>query len=141
MQKIQSKKQKKEQKVEAMEGKYTRKGIQLYVLSREPIICCVVNKIPIWGVTVIMTDFFRDISVILIRRVWILDCIKILELQGAVLVTVEIRSCVSVLVVATQPQAGWVYMGFLWFSYKKEKLGKKLAIDGYEFKVSMKLEM
>lgn len=57
MQKIESKKQKKEQKVEAVEGKYTRK------------------------------------------------------------------------------------MGFLWFSYKKEKPGKKLAIDGYEFKVSMKLEM
>ena len=87
-----------------------------------------------------MTEFFRDISLMLIRRVWILSCIKILELQGAVLVTVEIHSCVSVLV-ATQPQAGCVYTGFLWFSYKKEKPGKKLAIDGYEFKVSMKLEM
>lgn len=39
VQKIQSKKQKKEHRAEAVEGKYTRRGIQLYGLSRESVIC------------------------------------------------------------------------------------------------------
>ena len=39
----------------------------------------------------------------------------------------EIHSCISVLAAAVQPQAGWVYMWFLWLFYKKETPGKKLV--------------